>query len=96
MLTWSIVLCIFILTSLLFDLGILHLAFLIPPWNEIILDIVLLFIVLGILYRSATMNRMGEKEKMRETIKKLLKEIKELRGESEEEKFAPPSEKPEV
>ncbi len=92
MLIWSIVLCILIISSLLVDLGVFHFPFLISPWNEIILDILLLFIVLGILSRTATMNRSGEKEKMRDTIKKLLKEIKELKGETDEQKFEPPLE----
>ncbi|MCK4234969.1 hypothetical protein KAX75_11105 [candidate division WOR-3 bacterium] len=59
--------------------------FLIDPWDKIILDIILLFITLGILHRMILMTRKAEKEKLADVIKELSKEIKVLKGEKEED-----------
>jgi hypothetical protein len=92
MLVWIIVICCLVIVSLIKNLGYLSFPFLIEPWRNIILDIILLFIVLGILLRMVTLSRKGEKESLKNTIKELLTEIKQLKGETEKNTFVPPDE----
>lgn len=84
MLLWIVVMCLLVLTSLVQHLGFFTFPFLMDPWDKIILDILLLVIILGILYRMVTKKRTGEKEKLRDKIKELVAEIKTLKGEEEE------------
>lgn len=87
MIIWVFVLVVFIIISIINHLGIFTLSFIVPPWNEIILDIILLFITLGILYRMITMVKKQEKELLKNTIKNLVAELKSLKGETEEDKL---------
>ncbi|TES92971.1 MAG: hypothetical protein E3J87_03365 [Candidatus Cloacimonadota bacterium] len=84
MLLWIVVMCLLVLTSLVQHLGFFTFPFLMDPWDKIILDILLLIIILGILYRMVTKKKTGEKEKLRDKIKELVAEIKMLKGEEEE------------
>lgn len=84
MLLWIVVMCLLVIISLVQHLGFFIFPFLMDPWDKIILDIILLTIILGILYRMTTMRKKGEKEKLREKIKELVAEIKMLKGETEE------------
>lgn len=85
MLIWPFVMCLFVIISIFQHLGLIQFFFLIDPWDKIILDIILLFITLGILHRMILMTRKAEKEKLADVIKELSKEIKVLKGEKEED-----------
>ncbi len=84
MLIWPIVLCFFIVLSIVQHLGgITFSQFLVDPWDKIILDLTLLFIVLGILYRMAFQARKGEKEKLYKKVAELEEEIRKIKGNHE-------------
>ena len=84
MLIWPIVLCFFIVLSIIQHLGgITFSQFLVDPWDKIILDLTLLFIVLGILYRMAFQARKGEKEKLYKKVAELEEKIRKMKGNHE-------------
>ncbi len=80
MLIWLLIILIFIVLSMVQHLGFLQFGFLMDPWNKIILDIILLFIVLGIVYRIFTKSKKGEKENLKERIHSLENDIEALKG----------------
>lgn len=90
MLIWPLVILVFVLLSMIQHLGILSFGFLMDPWDKIILDIILLFIVLGIVYRIFMKSRKGERENLVARMKELEDEVKRLKGaHPEEEKEEP-------
>jgi uncharacterized protein YqhQ len=82
MLIWPLIILVFVLLSMIQHLGILNFSFLMDPWDKIILDIILLFIVLGIVYRIFMKARKGERENLKVRLKELEDEIKRLKGTS--------------
>jgi uncharacterized protein YqhQ len=80
MLIWPIVILVFVLLSMIQHLGIIGFGFLMDPWDKIILDIILLFIVLGIVYRIFMKSKKREKETLMDRMKGLEDEIKRLKG----------------
>jgi hypothetical protein len=71
MLIWPLVILIFVVLSMIQHLGIIGFGFLMDPWDKIILDIILLFIVLGIVYRIFLRSRKGERETLIVRMKEL-------------------------
>lgn len=81
MLIWPLVILVFVVLSMIQHLGILNFGFLVDPWDKIILDIILLVIVLGIVYRIFLKSRRRERENLLSRVKELEEEIKRLKGE---------------
>lgn len=81
MLLWMVIILIAIALQIVMDMFMWFGA---HPFFNIQLrtyfDLVFLLIVLGMLYRILTMQRRGEKEKLKERIKELEERIKELEG----------------
>ena len=80
MLIWPLVILVFVLLSMIQHLGIIGFGFLMDPWDKIILDIILLFIVLGIVYRIFMRSRKRERETLIARMKELEDEIRRLKG----------------
>lgn len=89
MLIWPLVILVFVLISMVQHLGIINFGFLMDPWDKIILDIILLFVVLGIVYRIFRKSRSGQRENMVTRLKELEDEVKRLEGAHPEEEKEP-------
>ena len=82
MIWWVFVLVIVTILSYLSDVGILTFLqdFRVPFLNASLMSILVLLCLIGLLVRLMKMSKKGEKEALREKVKKLEKELSELIG----------------
>ena len=63
MFVWFIVVCLYVIVSFVQHLGVFDFSFL-GNIGNVIIDIIVLIIVLGILYRMTIIRRKGRREKV--------------------------------
>jgi len=82
MIWWVFLLVVVTILSYLSDVGILTFLqdFRVPFLNASLMSILILLCLIGLLARMMKMSKKGEKEALREKVKKLEKELSELIG----------------